>query len=426
MLIRNGRLLEPASGVDRTVDVYLHEGRVAAIEPPGTLAAEGGASVLDATGHWILPGLVDLHVHLREPGFEYKEDIASGSRAAAAGGFTSIVAMANTSPVIDNAELVAFVARRGREAGHCRVLPVGAVTVGLRGEQLAPLGEMAAAGAVAFSDDGHPVADAGLMRSALEYSQNFERPVLTHAEECGLSRGGHMHEGRVATRLGLQGIPGVAEDAAVARDIFIAEHTGGHLHVCHVSTAASVELVRAAKRRGARVTAEAAPHHFTLSSAAVEGFRTHAKMNPPLREEVDRQAVVAGLADGTLDAIATDHAPHSVLEKEVAFQDAANGIIGLETALPLSLRLWREEGMPLMDVVARLTHGPAGVMGSDAGRLRVGGPADLVVVDPERRWQPKAETRFSKSKNTPFDDWQLQGRAVLTVCDGRVTHQISD
>jgi dihydroorotase len=422
LVIQNGRLLDPASRTDRTADVVIDDGVIKEVVGSKS-ASTSGADVLDATGKWILPGLIDMHVHLREPGQEYKEDIASGSRAAAAGGFTTIVAMPNTVPVLDNADLVRSVAEKGEAVGLCRVLPTGAVTMGQKSEMLAPIAEMRRAGAIAVSDDGHPVKSAELMRRALEYSADFGVPVLTHAEEPTLSKKGDMHEGQVSTRLGLRGIPGVCEDIAVARDLMLAEHTGGRLHVCHVSTAGSVEIIRAAKARGVAVTAEAAPHHFSLTHAAVDGYDTSTKMNPPLREEHDRKAVIEGLADGTLDAIATDHAPHSSIEKDVAYSDAANGVIGLQTALALTLALVESGELPLLTALARLTIGPARALGLDAGTLTAGKAADVVVVAPSAEWTLDETTNYSKSTNSPWWNKPLVGRVEATVLGGNTVYR---
>jgi dihydroorotase len=420
LLLKGGRILDPASGTDTTTDLLIDGGTIAKVAN-GIPAA--GHEVIDAAGRWVTPGLIDLHVHLREPGEEYKEDIATGARAAVTGGFTAVVAMPNTKPPIDNGELVEYVKRRGEAVGLCRVLPTGAVTMGQEGKALAPCGELVRAGAVALTDDGHPVDDANLFRRALEYSQDFGVPILTHAEERALSKDGHMHEGAVSTRLGLRGIPRTAEDAAVARDVLLAEYTGGRLHVCHVSTAGAVDLIRRAKERGAHVTGEAAPHHFTLTHEAVEGFATNAKMNPPLREEADVAAVIAGLRDGTLDAIATDHAPHSLLEKDCELAEAKNGIIGLETALPLALDLWRNHGMKPLDVVARLTWGPAQVLRAPFGKLAAGAPADVTVLDPDATWTFDLDRISSKSKNSPFIGRSLRGWATHTIVGGRVVYR---
>ncbi len=420
LLIRGGRVLDPGTSMDREADVRIDGEVIAEIGAPGSLSAVG-EQVIEAHGRWVLPGLIDLHAHLREPGEEYKEDIASGSAAAAAGGFTTILAMANTKPVADNAEVVRFVAERARSVGLCRVLPAGAVTVGQAGEVLAPFGELKAAGAVAVSDDGRWVANGRLFRSALEYAQDFGLRVLSHAEDNTLSSGGLMHEGRMSTQLGLRGIPAAAEEIAVARDLILAEATGGLLHICHVSTAGGVELIRAAKARGTRVTAEATPHHFTLTDEAVAGFDPNTKMRPPLRSAADRKALIAGLQDGTIDAIATDHAPHSTIEKDAPYEEAANGVIGLETALPLSLELWRAAGVPLMTVIARLTTGPARVLGLPYGGLAKGAPADLTIIDPEITFELTSEAVVSKSKNSPFLGKKLQGRVEVTLLGGKVS-----
>ncbi len=421
-IIKNGRVIDPATALDAPRDVLVQGGIIARIAPPGTLEPVEDAAELDARGLCVLPGLIDMHVHLREPGEEYKEDIESGSRAAAAGGFSTIVAMANTRPVADNSEVVAYVERRGAEVGLVRVLPVGAVTVGQKGEVLAPFGELVHAGAVALSDDGHFIKNAKLMRHALEYAQDFSIPILSHAEDPDLSEHGHMHEGAVSTRLGLRGILGVAEDIAVIRDVMLAEHTGGRLHVCHVSTRGAVEIIRAAKHRGVNVTAEATPHHFTLLDEAVADYDTCAKMRPPLRGEADREAVIEGLMDGTLEVIATDHAPHSVIEKDTTFGEAANGIIGLQTALPLALALWRAQRLTLMQVIERLTLGPARALGIDAGALREGGRADLALVDLDEAWCFDLAEVLSKSNNSPFLGQQMRGRVVTTMVAGRITH----
>ncbi|MEN8374091.1 MAG: dihydroorotase [Gemmatimonadota bacterium] len=421
LLIRGGRVIDPSRGFDDAADVLLVGGRVEAV---GTaLGAPDGADTLDAAGKVVCPGLVDVHVHLREPGGERKETIATGSLAAAAGGFTTICAMPNTDPPIDDPAAVGFVSAAGARAGHARVFPLGAVSVGLAGERLAPVGEMVEAGAVGITDDGHPVYDAGLMRLALEYGRSFDIPVASHCEVRSLSRGGSMNEGVVSTRLGLTGMPNAAEDVMIARDLFLAELTGGRVHIQHVTTKRGTELIRDAKARGVTVTAEGTPHHFSLTDEAVEGYQTHAKVNPPLRSEQDRRAVLAAVADGTLDCIATDHAPHHYDEKEQAFDDAPFGLIGLETALGVSLsRLVVDQHLSLPDLIHRMSTGPARAFGLNAGTLALGAPADVTVIDTAASWTVDARTFRSRSRNTPFDGWTLTGRAVATIVGGAVVH----
>jgi len=364
-------------------------------------------------------------VHLREPGYEYKETIATGVRASVAGGVTSVACMANTRPVNDCPAVTRFILERAEAAALAKVFPIGAVSVGLAGEHLAEIGGMREAGIVAVSDDGKPVWDGELMRRALEYTKLFRMPVIAHAEDRALAGSGVMHEGAVSLRLGLRGIPSSAEEVMVARDIALAGLTGGHLHIAHISTANSVAMVRVARAAGVNVTAEASPHHLFLTDRAVEGYNTNAKMNPPLRSEEDRQAVRTGVADGTIDVIATDHAPHHRDEKDVEFDLAANGVVGLETLLPLVLALVREGVVDLPTAFAKVTSEPARVLGIPVGRLQVGSPADLVVVDSDLEWQVEAVDLQSKSKNTAFDGWKMRGRAVLTMVDGRVVHDLS-
>ncbi|MBV9774947.1 MAG: dihydroorotase [Gemmatimonadetes bacterium] len=418
VLIRGGRVIDPSQRMDATLDLLLHGGAV--VEIGERLDAPEGAEVFDAAGLVVCPGLIDVHVHLREPGGEHKETIASGARAAAAGGFTAVVAMPNTSPPIDNPASVGFVRSEGMRAGGARVYPTGAITVGQKGEQLAEIGEMFAAGAVAVTDDGRPVMNAGVMRLALEYVQTFDIPVAVHEEDLALSRGGSMNEGVIASRLGLTGIPNAAEDVMIARDLMLAELTGGRLHVQHVSTRGGVELIRAAKARGIRVSAEATPHHFALTDQAVERYGTQAKMNPPLRSEADRAAVVEGVRDGTLDVIATDHAPHHYDEKEQAFEDAPNGIIGLETALGLALTELVGRGViDLPTLVERMSCAPARALSLPGGTLRLGSPADVTVFHPDEEWTVDPAKSLSLSRNTPFRGWKLRGRPVRTLVEGR-------
>jgi dihydroorotase len=410
------RVIDPASGVDGERTVLVRDGRIAGVELPGALPS--GVQVIDVRGVWLTPGFIDLHVHFREPGEEHKETIATGALSAVAGGFTTVVAMPNTKPVIDNAALVRFVLRKSEEAGLARVLPSAAITIGQKGEQITEFGDLFEAGAVCLTDDGRPVASAGVMRRALEYSTLFDLPVMVHEEEPSLS-GGCMHEGDVSIRLGLKGIPSAAEDVMVHRDIVLAEMTGARLHIAHISTLGSVRAVREARARGIKVTAEATPHHFTLTDKAVENYETNAKMAPPLRAELDRLAVVEGLKDGTIDAIATDHAPHAVVDKESEFDRAANGIIGLETALGLTLRLVDRGELSALRAIELLTSGPARAFSLQAGSLKAGAAADITIFAPDQRWTVRADRIRSRSRNTPFLGWELQGRVLRTFVGGR-------
>jgi dihydroorotase len=417
MLIRGGRVLDPSTGTDAVLDVLLADGRVARVGQG--IDAPEGAETFDASGMLVAPGLIDVHVHLREPGQEHKETIRTGARAAAAGGFTAVVAMPNTDPPIDSPAAVGFVRAAGHRADGARVYPSGCITLGQKGEQLTEFGELMAAGAVCVTDDGRPVSSAGMMRMALEYALTFDLPVAVHAEELTLSRGGSMNEGIVATRLGLTGIPNASEDVMIARDLMLAQLTGGRLHIQHVATRGGVQLIRAAKERGIRVTAEGSPHHFTLTDEAVGAYRTHAKMNPPLRSAEDRDAVRQGVADGTLDVIATDHAPHHYDEKEQAFEDAPNGIVGLETALGLAYTELVETGlMDLASLVERMSCAPARALSLPGGTLREGSPADVTVFDPRAEWTVDPATFLSMSRNTPFKGRVLRCRAVRTLVGG--------
>lgn len=420
ILIKNGHLVDPKNNIDGKFDLLIDQGKVVAVEPSMNAP---DAEVVDASGLLVTPGIIDIHVHLRDPGLEYKEDIISGTRAAAAGGVTSIACMPNTKPVIDSAPLVEYIINKAKNQGSANVFPVAAISQGMKGEVLAEMGELKAAGCVAFSDDGVPVVSGELMRRAFEYADTFGAPIISHAEDLSLVGDGCMNEGEVATELGLKGIPWVAEDAATAREIMLAEFTGARLHVAHVSTKGSVELVRQAKARGVKVTCEATPHHFTLTDEAVRGYNTNAKMNPPLRTRSDVDAIRAGLADGTIDAIATDHAPHHYDEKNVEFAIALNGIVGLETLLPLTLQLVRDRVIDLVRAVALLTCRPAEIIGIDRGSLEVGAVADIALIDPELEWTLDAQKLQSKSKNTPFDGWQLRGAAVQTLLAGCTVHQ---
>ncbi len=440
LAIRGGRVIDPANGIDAVGDVLIVDGRIAAV---GSDVGRDAVQAIDARGLIVCPGLVDLHCHLRQPGFEHKETIASGTLAAARGGFTTVCAMPNTEPPADTAATIEFVLRTAAAEGVVRVLPVGCVSKGRAGRELAELADLAAAGAVAFSDDGEPVADAALMRRALEYASILGRPVIDHCEEKALSAGGVMHEGWVATRLGLPGIPAAAEEALVARDIALAELTGARVHIAHVSTAGSVELIRRGKARGLPVTAEVTPHHLTLTHEAVLvgvgespgglAYDTNAKVNPPLRTQEDVEACVAGLADGTIDSIATDHAPHAVEDKLCEFDAAAFGISGLETALGLCLSLVHDGRLSLATLVEKLTSGPVKALGLDRpfdyaqgerieglGTLSVGSPGDVCVFDPDAEWTVEPGRFASKGRNTPLTGRRLRGRVVATVYGGRV------
>lgn len=423
LLIHGGRVIDPSQDLDGTFDLLVEDGRVAKIDgrikPPKT---SGGTESFDASGLVVCPGLIDIHVHLREPGQEYKETVRTGTLAAAAGGFTAVACMANTDPVNDSRSVTEHILLEARRYGYARVYPIGAISKGLKGEELAEIGEMVRAGARAVSDDGKPVMNAELMRRALFYAQHFDIPVIQHAEDLNLTGGGVMHEGEWSTKLGLPGIPGAAEDVMVARDIILAEDTGGRYHVAHLSTARSLDMVRRARAQGLRVTCEVAPHHLILTDEEVakSNFSTHTKMKPPLRSERDREALVNGLADGSVDCIASDHAPHHADEKDVQFNLAPFGIVGLETTLSLCLdRLVRPGILSLPRLVHLLSTGPARVLGLASGTLREGSVADVTVFHPEEEVTLRASSFRSKGKNTPFDGWKLRGHPVATFLEGR-------
>jgi dihydroorotase len=424
-ILRRGRLIDSTQALDQIVDLVVQDDRVAAVEPQLDLDTERfkDFEVFDLAGKWVVPGLIDMHVHLREPGEEYKETIASGTRAAVAGGFTAVACMPNTQPVNDCAAVTEFIHKRAETEGIARVYPVAAISKGLAGEVLAEFGELREAGAVAVSDDGRPVINSQLMRRALEYASAFGLVVISHAEDLQLSRGGLMHEGAASTLHGLPGIPAAAEEVMVARDLLLAELTGGRLHIAHVSTAGSVRMIRDAKYRGINVSAETAPHYFTLTEDDVVGFNPLYKMNPPLRSCADREAIKAGLADGTIDAIATDHAPHSTLEKDTEFNLAANGIIGLESALPLVLELVRLGVLTPLQAIATITCNPARILGVPGGTLRPGVVADITVIDPIQHYTLDCETFQSKSRNCPFHGREMRGRAIMTVVGGTIVSQ---
>ena len=425
ILIQGGHVIDPGRFND-TADVLIGGGTIAAVGPnlgPRAKALGPGVEVIDARGKLVVPGFIDLHVHLREPGYEYKETIESGTAAAAAGGFTSVCCMPNTHPVNDNQAITEFILDQARIAGHARVFPIGAITKGSEGKELSEIGELHQAGCVAISDDGRPVMNSLVMRRAMEYAVAFDLPVIDHCEDLQLSEGGCMNEGAVSTELGLQGIPAASEDVMVARNIALAELTGVRLHLAHLSTAAAVRMVRDAKARGMRVTAEACPHHFTLSEESVRGYNTMAKMNPPLRTWVDVQAIKDGLRDGTIDVIATDHAPHAVQEKQQEFAAAPNGVVGLETALPLTLALVEEGVLSLEAAIAKLTTAAADAFGLKGGTLLPERDADVVIIDPREPWEIDPARFRSKSRNTPFAGWKVKGRVSMTLVAGRIVHR---
>jgi dihydroorotase len=421
LLIKGGRVIDPSQKIDAELDVLVENGLIREIGAGLSVAA--GIETIDASGKYVVPGLIDMHVHLRDPGLEYKEDIISGTRAAAAGGFTSICCMPNTRPTIDNKAIAGYIINKARTEGCANVFPVGSITCGLNGERMSEMGELKEAGCVAVSDDGRPVNNPELMRRALEYARGMGIMVITHAEELSLVGEGVMNEGFTSTEIGLKGIPRIAEDIATARDVMLAEYTRSPLHIAHVSTAGSVRIIREAKSRGVQVTCETAPHYFTLTDDAVRGYNTNAKMNPPLREADDVAAIKAGLRDGTIDAIATDHAPHHIDEKDVEFDVAMNGIIGLETSLPLSLSLVREGILTLDQLIEKMSCNPSKILGLQRGSISAGSVADITVIDPSAEWTVTADKLASKSKNSPFLGWNVTGAASVTILAGKTVFQ---
>ncbi len=418
-------MVDPANGVDEILDILADDGVIVEVKR-GIDAAGEGARAIDAAGKTVVPGLIDMHVHFREPGYEHKETIETGSWAAVTGGFTAVACMANTLPVNDNASTTRLIIEKAKAVGIIEVLPVGAVSKGLKGEELAEFAPLKEAGAVAFCDDGNPIMNGGLMRSALESSRKLGLPILSHCEDLHLSRGGVMNEGDLSRELGLKGIPKAAEEIMVARDIILADLTGGRLHICHVSTAGSVELIRWAKARGFPITAETTPHYFTLTEEAVRDYGTNAKINPPLRTALDIVAIKEGLRDGTIDAIATDHAPHDAASKALDFPLASSGIIGLETALPLTLRLVDEGVLPLDDAIAKLSTNPSRILGLSKGTLSKGSRADMAIFDENREFVVEKAALRSKSRNTPFDGWKLTGIVEFTIVGGRIVYERKD
>jgi len=420
--IKGGEVIDPRSGTKRTLDIVIQKGRIERLLPPGNFSPSGDfdLKIIDASGMIVTPGLIDMHVHLREPGEEYKETIATGSQAAAAGGFTAVACMPNTNPVNDSRSVTDFILERARKANLVRVYPVAAISRGLRSESLTEFGDLKQAGAVALSDDGRPVTNSELMRRAIEYARFFNLPVISHCEDLDLSNRGVMHEGTISTRLGLQGIPAASEEIMVVREILLAKLTGYPVHIAHVSTEGSVKFIKQAKEEGTPVTAETAPHYFSLDHTALTNFDTNAKMRPPLREPKDVEAIKKGLSQGIIDVIATDHAPHSPLEKDVEFDKAAFGVIGLETALSLTLALVRDGVIDLPTAIAKLSYNPASILSVKGGIIEEGKEADLTIMDVNREYVVGKEGFKSKSHNSPFTGWKMTGKAILTMVGGRI------
>jgi dihydroorotase len=422
LLIKNGRVIDPASGHDGVADVWIEDG---VIQGVGTKLTAEGAEVIDATGLIVAPGFIDMHVHLREPGFEHAETIESGSRAAAAGGFTSVCPMPNTKPVNDNATVTSYMIEKARRHAVVNVFPIGAITKGSAGEELAAIGSMKNAGAVAISDDGRPVMNARVMRRAMEFARSLGIPVINHCEDLHLSAGGDMHEGAESVRLGLRGIPGCSEDVMVARDILLAEVTGARYHVAHISSRHSVEMVQFAKSKGLAVTAEATPHHLALADRDMKQYDSNYKMKPPLRGSCDVAAVLDGVVNGAIDAIATDHAPHPGSEKMQEFESCPFGILGLETAIGITLEQLVHPGkIGIGRLVELFTMGPARILGLDRGTLAAGAPADVTVFSTDREWTYDVNKSFSKSRNSPFDGKTFKGGPVATVVAGEVVWRV--
>ena len=421
LLIKNGRVIDPSQKLDDTLDLVVENGLIKEIGKG--LTAPAGAETIDAAGMYVVPGLIDMHVHLRDPGLEYKEDIVTGTKAAVAGGFTSICCMPNSKPVIDNKTVVSYIINKAKAEGFCNVFPVGSITYGLSGDRMSEMGELKESGCVAVSDDGKPVNNSELMMRSLQYAAGIGIMVISHAEELELVGEGVMNEGYTSTELGLKGIPRVSEDIATSRETLLAEYTGTPIHIAHVSTKGAVRIIREAKARGVRVTCETAPHYFTLTDDAVRGYNTNAKMNPPLREADDVAAIKEGLKDGTIDAIATDHAPHHLDEKDVEFNVAMNGIIGLETSLPLSLKLVEDGVLTLNQLIEAMSCNPSNILNLKRGTLAAGAVADITLIDPACEWVVEAGTLASKSKNSPWLGQQMKGSAAATIVGGKLMHK---
>jgi dihydroorotase len=428
VLIKNGIVIDPTNNINAAKDILIIKGIIESIEPPGKLDTVNlnNPQIIDAKGCIVCPGLIDMHVHFREPGFEYKETIESGCQSAAAGGFTSVAVMPNTNPVNDNRSVTELILSLAKSKGGIKVHPIGAITQGLAGKRLSEMADLRDAGAIAFSDDGCPVMNSELMRRAFEYSKMFNLPLIQHSEMLDLTEGGCMNEGAVSTELGLKGMPTEAEDIMVYRDIALLEKTGGRLHVAHISSGNSVDLVRHAKAKGLPVTCEVAPHHFTLTDEAVRGYDTNTKMSPPLRSNKDIEKIKEGLKDGTIDIIATDHAPHDITDKQVEYQNACFGIVGLETALPLSLKLVDEKILSMSDAIRKLTATPAQIFNLDAGNLSIGKEADVLIFNPDIKYSIDVSKFHSKSKNSPFDGWKVKGKVFHTLARGKIVYTDPD
>jgi len=428
VLIKNGRVIDPANNIDAPKDVLIDKGKIKAVESPGKISTGDlkNSSTIDAKDCVVCPGFIDMHVHFREPGFEYKETIESGCQSAAAGGFTSVAVMPNTNPVNDTRSVTELMLSLAKTKGIINVYAIGAITQGLAGERLSEMADLKDAGAIAFSDDGCPVMNNELMRRAFEYSKMFKLPLIQHSEMLDLTEGGCMNEGTVSTELGLKGMPVEAEDIMVYRDIALLEKTGGRLHVAHVSSRNSVDLVRQAKAKGLPVTCEVAPHHFILTDEAVRGYDTNTKMSPPLRTRKDVEHIKEGLRDGTIDIIATDHAPHDITDKQVEYQNACFGIVGLETALPLTLKLVDEKIFSMSDAIKKLTSTPADIFNLNAGNLSLGKGADISIFNPDFKYSINVSKFHSKSKNSPFDGWQVKGKVLHTLVRGKIVYSAAE
>lgn len=420
ILIKGGHVIDPKNNIDKVCDIFIDKGIICDIDTDMQLDDLEEIEVIDASGKFVTPGLVDMHTHLRDPGYTYKEDIETGTKAAAMGGITSVACMPNTKPVCDDVTVIEYIKSKAKQVGVVNVYPIGAISKGLAGKELAEIGEFKFAGAVGISDDGKPVANSGLMRRALEYADMFDIAVISHCEEPGVAEGS-MNEGAVATELGLRGISNAAEEIMVSRDIILAENTGTAVHIAHVSTKGSVEAVRRAKQRGVRVTCETCPHYFTLTEEAVRGYNTNAKMNPPLRTAEDVEAIKAGLADGTIDAIVTDHAPHHIDEKNCEFDDALNGIIGFETSLGLSVKYLVKTGvLSMSELIKKMALNPADILGLNKGHLSLNAPADIIIFDAEKEYTVDISQFMSKSKNSPYDGYVLCAKPEYTIVGGKI------